>query len=145
MTNTFYANPEGLDPLNQNNDMNYSTPEDLLILAREIIKNYPKILDIISQKEYDVNKSSGGFNHKAVNTNKLLEEGVSCSGKPLKILGGKTGTTDYAKKNLLLITGSPNNNGYLINIILGSDDNFSDMKNLIGWVCDSYEWQASAT
>lgn len=141
MGNTFFANPAGLDPVNQDQPMNHSTPEDLMILTRKIIEKYPEILDAMSLKEYDIYKSSGGFNHKAVNTNKLLEESLTCNGNALKIFGGKTGTTDYAKRNLLLITESPNDEGFLVNIILGSDDNFSDMKNLVGWVCDSYEWQ----
>ena len=103
--------------------INYSTVKELLVLAREIINNYPEILEITSLPQYDIKTASGGFNHTAVSTDKFLtddNEKLSCQDEPLKILGGKTGSTDLSKKNLLLITEAPNKvgHGYVITIVL---------------------------
>ena len=115
----------------------------MLVLAQEIINNYPEILEITSLPRYDIKTASGGFNHTAVSTDKFLSddnEKLSCQGKPLKILGGKTGSTDLSKKNLLLITETPNKVGWLVTIVLSADDNFKDTSRLINWICDSYDW-----
>lgn len=140
---TYYDNPVGLDPTSQKEIINYSTAEELLVLAREIINNYPEILETTSLPRYDIKTASGGYNHTAISTDKFLadeNEKLLCQGEPLKILGGKTGSTDLSKKNLLLVTEPPNGRGYLITIILSADDNFKETKNLINWTCESYEW-----
>ena len=80
-------------------------------MTKEIIKNYPQILEITSLPEYDIKTASGNYNHTAVSTDKFLSdenEKLSCQGEPLKILGGKTGSTDLSKKNLLLVIEPPN-------------------------------------
>jgi len=140
---TYYDNPVGLDPTSQKEIINYSTAEELLILAREIINNYPEILEITSLPQYDIKTASGGYNHTAISTDKFLSdenEKLLCQGEPLKILGGKTGSTDLSKKNLLLITEPPNKFGHLITIILSADDNFEETKKLANWICESYDW-----
>jgi len=140
---TYYDNPVGLDPTSQKEIINYSTAEELLILAREIINNYPQILEITSLPRYDIKTASGGYNHTAISTDKFLSdknEKLLCRGEPLKILGGKTGSTDLSKKNLLLITEPPNKVGHLITIILSADDNFEETKKLTDWICESYDW-----
>ena len=55
-------------------------------------------------------------------------------------MGGKTGSTDLSKKNLLLITETPNKVGRLITIVLSADDNFKETSQLVNWLCDSYDW-----
>ena len=140
---TYYDNPVGLDPTSQKEIINYSTAEELLILAREIINNYPEILEITSLPQYDIKKASGGYNHTAISTDKFLtgeNEKLLCQGEPLKILGGKTGSTDLSKKNLLLVTEPPNKVGHLVTIILSADDNFEETKKLTDWICESYDW-----
>ena len=143
-----YDNPVGIDPASKKEIINYSTAKELLALTREIINNYPQILEITSLPEYGIKTASGDYNHTAVSTDKFLSdenEKLSCRGEPLKILGGKTGSTDLSKKNLLLITEPPNGHGYLITIILSADDNFKETKNLINWLCDSYDWPKEDT
>lgn len=142
LLSTYFNNPVGLDPKDIRDELNYSTAADLLAIAKEVKENYPQILEITSLPEYNVHNSDGWFNHVAVSTDKLLASNeLACDGAPLKILGGKTGSTDLAKKNLVLITGSPNPEGYLINIVLSSDDNFEDTKKLARWMCESYQWR----
>ena len=145
---TYYDNPVGLDPTSQKEIINYSTAEELLILAREIINNYPEILEITSLPQYDIKTASVGYNHTAISTDKFLtgeNEKLLCQGEPLKILGGKTGSTDLSKKNLLLITEPPNKVGHLITIILSADDNFEETKKLTDWICESYDWPEPET
>lgn len=140
---THYDNPIGLDPSSKKEIINYSTAKDLLVLTKEIINNYPQILETTSFPQYDIKNISGGFNHTAINTNKFLSdenEKLLCKGEPLKILGGKTGSTDLAKKNLILVLESPNGHGHLITIILSANDNFLETKNFVNWLCDSYAW-----
>ena len=105
---TYYDNPVGIDPTSKKEIINYSTAKELLILAQEIINNYPEILEITSLSQYDIKTASGGYNHTAVNTDKFLSDEdenkkLLCQGEPLEIMGGKTGSTDLSKKNLLLV------------------------------------------
>lgn len=144
---TYYDNPVGIDPSSKKEIINYSTAKDLLSLAKEIINNYPEIFDITSLPRYDIKTASGGFNHTAISTDKFLtdeNEKLSCQDEPVKILGGKTGSTDLSKKNLLLITETPNKVGRLVTIVLSADDNFEETSQLINWLCDSYDWPRPA-
>jgi len=115
LNDTFFSDPTGLD------SKNISTANDLTKLAKYILKGYPKILDTSRLKEMDI----PGFG-KIANTDQLLDEipEVICS---------KTGFTADAKGCLLLIVNNPKNNGYLINVILGADDRFLEMRKLINW------------
>ena len=115
LENTFFADPTGLSP------KNISTANDLAKLAEYILKNYSKIADISRVKELDVPKFG-----KVANTDELL-------GQIPEIVCSKTGFTTQAKGCLLLVVSNPKNNDYIINIILGADDRFSEMKKLIDW------------
>ncbi len=147
MITTHYDNPVGLDPTSKKEIINYSTAKELLVLMEEIIKNYPEILETTSLPQYDIKTVSGGYNHTAVSTNKFLsdeKEKLFCNDEKAKILGGKTGSTDLAKKNLILALESPNGHGYLITIILSAGDSFSETKNLVNWLCENYDWPKPA-
>ena len=115
LENTFFADPTGLSP------QNVSTADDLVKLAEYILKNYPRIADISRVKEFYV----PGFGEVS-NTDQLL-------GEIPEIVCSKTGFTTQAKGCLLLVMNNPKDNGYLINVILGADDRFSEMKQLIDW------------
>jgi D-alanyl-D-alanine carboxypeptidase (penicillin-binding protein 5/6) len=115
LENTFFTDPTGLS------SQNVSTANDLAKLATHIVENYPKIADI--SREEKINVPNFG---EVVNSNQLL-------GEIPEIICSKTGFTTAAKGCLLVVINSPNNNGYLINVILGADDRFSEMKKLINW------------
>lgn len=145
---TYYDNPVGIDPASKKEIINYSTAKDLLVLAQEIINNYPEILEITSLPRYDIKTALGSYNHTAISTDKFLtdeNEKLLCQGQPLKILGGKTGSTDLSKKNLLLVAEPPNKVGHLVTIVLSADDNFKDTSKLVNWLCDSYDWPEPST
>lgn len=117
LSKTFFADTTGL------NHNNVSTAKDLSKLASYILsnKNYSKIVEISKTKELEIPEFG-----KIVNTDQLLEEipDIVCS---------KTGFNTAAKGCLLLVIDKPDNNKYLINIILGADDRFLEMKKLISW------------
>lgn len=119
LKSTFFADPTGLSP------ENISTASDLVKLAKNILMNYPKIAVISGLKELYV--PDFGI---IKNTDELLGEipDIVCS---------KTGFTKAAQGCLLLVTRpegySPEDDKYLISVILGADDRFSEMKKLINW------------
>jgi len=113
MDNTFFADPTGLS------SQNISTAGDLTKLAGHILRYYPKIAQMSRVKELYV----PGFGN-VVNTDELLNE------IPNAVLS-KTGFTTQANGCLLLVTSNPQNNDYLINIVLGADDRFAEMQKLI--------------
>ena len=101
-----------------------STVLDLVLLSRYLFENYPLFREIISIREFDLYLEDGAFHHKLINTNKLL-------GEVPTVIGGKTGWTKDAKGCVMVIEANPENEDYLIHIVLGSDDRFEDMKKLI--------------
>ena len=115
LKNTFFADPTGLS------DRNISTANDLSKLAEYILKNYPKIVEISGTRQLFV----PGFG-TIDNTDELL-------GEVPEAICSKTGFTPEAKGCLLLVLNNPKNNDYVINIILGADERFSEMKKLINW------------
>ena len=115
LKNTSFADPTGLS------SQNISTARDLAELAQYILKNYPKIASISKEKEFYV----PGFG-KVENTDQLL-------GEIPEIVCSKTGFTPEAKGCLVLVINNSKNNSFLINVILGADDRFSEMRKLINW------------
>lgn len=122
MENTFFINPTGLDG---KESFNYSTVSDLTKFARHLTEDEEKhlILEISTLAEFE----------NSVNTNRLLGE---ISG----IIGGKTGETRKSGDCLLLITQAPENKGYIISVVLNSQDRFEEMKKLIDWIQYAYRW-----
>ncbi len=135
LLNTYFVNPTGLDPDDPQGPINYSTGKDLSLLASYIVQTYPQIFDILAVSQQDL-LQKGQFHHTMENTNELL----SFEGWPTLVVGGKTGWTPLARGNLVLVLEGPKDRGYLVNVILGADDRFSQMKTLVNWVYDSFLW-----
>lgn len=132
-SNTFFVNPTGLDPRKPNEKIDYSTAEDLAKITDYLLKNQPSIWEITQKPDFNLYTLDEVFHHKILNTDELL-------GKIPEIIGGKTGDTKQAGGCLILILESPNKRGFLINVILGSDDRFGNMEKLISWVKTAYKW-----
>jgi len=121
LQDTFFVDPTGLSA------GDVSTASDLVKLAEYILSNkkYSKISDVSKLRGLTIK----GFGN-VENTDELLAEipDIICS---------KTGFTTAAKGCLLVAigpTGLPSkNNDYLINVILGADDRFSEMRKMINW------------
>lgn len=113
LINTFFVEPTGLS------DENISTASDLANLTEYILKNYPRVLWTTTTKELNI-EGVGVIS----NTNEIIEE------IPI-IEMGKTGFTDSAKGCLIMVVKNIQENSHIINIILGSEDRFLEMKKII--------------
>lgn len=125
MLQTNYVNITGLDPISTSTNINTSTANDLAKLLIYIQKIHPEILKLTVNSKYNFCDIKN-YCKEITSTNKLLGD-IAIK---YKIIGGKTGSTDLAKKNLALIMEFPDNM-LLVNIVLGSSDNFSDTLSLI--------------
>ena len=138
LNNTYFFNATGLDQDNPSGNSNYSTAEELVKLALFILRENPLILEISANPTFDLYDSRGVLHHQLQNTNKLFRD-ESSSWKKL-IIGSKTGWTEKSQGCLILVLKAPKNEGYIVNIILGSPDRFSDMKELTDWVYSAFKW-----
>ncbi|MBC2021727.1 D-alanyl-D-alanine carboxypeptidase [Listeria booriae] len=111
---TKYVNATGLD---NNGEESMSTAGDLLILAKELISDYPEILETTSRTSY-VTKD-GNTVHT---TNDLLQENAVDG-----LDGLKTGFTDQA--GYCLIATAVQNGDRLIAVVLGSRTDNDRMKS----------------
>lgn len=126
MFDSSFLDPAGLD------DRANSTAYDLLKLVRYALR-YPFIWNALVQKEAAIASEDGGIVHHAKNTNQLL-------GVMPNIIGGKTGYTEAALGSLILLVDVPGQNDTIISIVIGSQERFSDTRNILEWVTSAYHW-----
>lgn len=134
MAATVYANPSGLD----DDGPNLSSANDLLTLVKTILRLQPEIFKITREPSAAIVNTDGQTDHVAHTTNELLVKKPVAW--PAEIVGGKTGTTNLAKTNLVLVLRDKQSGGKLINIVLGSEHNFDDMTKLVNWVYENYQF-----
>lgn len=128
----------GVDPEIDLTYINHSTVFDIYKLARYIKENNSDIFYITSQNEISLFNIDKNFIGTIRNTNKLLGDQEI----PFHIIGGKTGETDLAKQNLVVVTEAPCG-GKIFNIVLDSQNRFDDMKKLLLYINNSYDWSCS--
>jgi len=134
---TYFYNPTGLDPGDGSSSVNYSTADDLVKIARLLILKYQPLLAISRLPEYDLYSRDRTLHHHLLNTDKF----VNVDGLPARLLGGKTGQTDLALKNILLIfETAPLDDDYLVVVVLGAADHFQAAERLLNWVYQAYEF-----
>lgn len=125
MKNSHFTDPAGLEEKNQ-----YTTPFDLALAARKLLKNQ-YLSKIVSTKEITISDVDFKYFHKLTNVNKLLGE--------IAGLGGlKTGYTKEAGENLVSFY-KKNNHQYII-VILKSLDRFNDTTNVIRWLEENIDY-----
>jgi len=125
MRNSFFKNPAGLDDFGQ-----YTTPYDLALAGRELLKN-KQLAKIVSTKSITISDVDFKIFHELKNVNKLLGE--------LPGIGGlKTGYTLDAGENLISFY-KKNHHQFLI-VILKSQDRFKDTKNLVDWINSNIDY-----
>lgn len=135
LLNTHFVNSIGTDPDYYDSQINLSTAFDVYKLTKYIEENKPELLAITKLQEYEILDADGNFISKIKNTDQLLLRGDL----PFSIIGGKTGETPKAKKNLSLVTNAPCE-GKIYSVVLGSEDNFMDMERLLRYINNSYTW-----
>ncbi len=125
MEKSYFKNPAGLDDFNQQ-----TTPHDLALAAREILKN-SLLKNIVATKEITISDIDFKYFHRLANVNKLLGE--------IQGIGGlKTGYTENAKENL--ISFYKKNGHQFIVIVLKSDDRFADTINIVKWIDEDVDY-----
>lgn len=137
LNNTHFFNPTGLDPAPGSEKINQSTVFDIYKLLKYISENRNNIFSILKKKEYRLRDINGNFIVELHSTDKLLsDESVA-----LRVLGGKTGETPRAKTNLAIVSEAPSV-GRVTSVVLGSPNNFEDMRKLLKYIKDSFVWQS---
>jgi len=126
MLGTSFQNPIGFDDPQQ-----YSTADDLAILARKVYK-IPIVQNTAVLTKATVSSVDQKETHDLESTNELLNS-------YLKVFGLKTGTTDAAGQCLISIVESPSGHK-IMNIMLNSPSRFNEAKLLSQWIFDNYSW-----
>ena len=135
LENTHFINPVGVDPDPGSEDINYSTASDIYKLLRYIFENRADIFSILEKSSYEFTDITGVHKITIVTTNKLLDD----SEVALDVLGGKTGETPLAKQNLAVVSVAPSR-GRVISVVLGSEDSFGEIREILGYIEESFVW-----
>jgi D-alanyl-D-alanine carboxypeptidase (penicillin-binding protein 5/6) len=125
LSHTHYVNVTGLDPLKGETGLNVSSVSNLAKIIIYINKNYPTIWDITRNGQYNF-CSIDNVCKLVVSTDKFLND----PNFDYRIIGSKTGQTMLANKNLALIL-EPLDGIFLVNVVLGAEDNFADTRTII--------------
>lgn len=126
---THFVNPSGL----HDND-HYTSAYDLYLIFNECLK-YDSFIDAIRQRSYSISyKDASGeiIENYYTTTNQYFVDAYDYPDS-VRVLGGKTGTTDEAGSCLILYDVDKNSQGY-ISVILGADDSdelYSEMNILL--------------
>lgn len=123
LTRTHYFNESGLD-LSPTQAGAYGSTRDMAMLLEYVFKKFPNILTPTTNSEIDI-RSEDNIVHHAVNTNEGVEHITG-------IIGSKTGYTDLAGGNLVIIFDVGLNHPVVI-AVLGStrEGRFTDVHELI--------------
>lgn len=130
LINSNFSDPAGLE-----DSKSFSTAYDFSSFIKYLRNNpsYDVIWEILKLKTYSAKSKNNIASHEFKSTNSFLDE---LDG----VIGGKTGYTSNALGNLLLVLNGPNDIE-IIYLIMGSNDRFGDMRKLIDWVKESWEWK----
>lgn len=136
MTQTTVTNATG-----QDEEGNISTAKDLTLLAQHALKN-ELIAKVVSTPFKQVKNSTGSATHNLVNTNVLLRQDSPYSRfVPNKtVTGVKTGTTDNAKQNFVVLFTLPKGQKIFV-VVLGSDNRFLEVALVREWVVKHFAWK----
>ncbi len=125
MKNSHFDNPAGFDSLNH-----YSTPFDIALASRELLKN-PYLAKMTAIKEITISDVDFKYYHHLINVNNLLGE--------VPGLGGlKTGYTEEAGQNL--VSFYKNNGHQFVIVVLKSEDRFAQTKEIINWINNNIDY-----
>src|SRR5436305_718159 len=125
MYDTHYMNPHGLLQ-----DGHYSSAHDLAVIGR-ISMNIPLLQQTSASKAFHIPATADHAEHFFINNNQFLwwYPGVN-GGKP-----GWDGDT-----NFIQVVSCIHNNHHLIGITMHTKDWWTDMRDLMNWGFDSFQW-----
>lgn len=136
MHDTQFVNVTGLDPRMGSEKMNYATASDIAGLLQYIFENKKDIFAILKKRKHTITEINTGKITLIETTNELFTD----QEKPLQVLGGKTGTTPKAKHNLAIISRAPLQKGYIITVVIGSENSFIDTQDLLRYIKNAFIW-----
>lgn len=124
LEHTHFFNESGLDR-SANESGAYGSTRDMAMLFEYVFKKYPDVLTGTTNTTLNI-KSEDNITHHAVNTNEGVEHITG-------IIGSKTGYTDLAGGNLVVIFDVGLNHPVVI-AVLGStkEGRFTDVQELVG-------------
>lgn len=119
-TNTHFVNPHGL-----HNAEHYTTPYDLFLIFRECLK-YPEFRALMNQGYYSTSFKSkaGEARYIEVPSTDNYLTGASDPPAGIRVLGGKTGTTDQARSCLIILSENADGREF-ISTVFGAPDHAS--------------------
>ncbi len=134
MEETHFINPSGLDSLER---ANLSTAYDLHQMAL-FLMDYPLFWEIMSLPSFRLYSENRRVYYEIYNTNLFLYNSYFNQIPDWRedMVGGKTGRTHRAGECLLLVLETED--GYIVNVILGSQDRFREMERLNNWIYKAY-------
>lgn len=132
LKDTHFCTPSGLEKDGQE-DQCYSTAYDIARIAANSL-NYGLIWDIMKIPEGRFYSTDGKYMHEMKNTDLLLGEIPNC-------IGGKTGFTPMAGKSLMMGSQDVTGRHKVISVLLDDENRWEDMKKLVSWIFDNYEWK----
>jgi D-alanyl-D-alanine carboxypeptidase len=132
LQDTHFCTPSGLE-IDGQEDQCYSSAYDISRIAVASLK-YNLIWDIMKMTEGTFYSTDGKYMHQMKNTDLLLGSIPNC-------LGGKTGFTPLAGKSLMMGTVDPSGKHRVISVVLNDENRWEDMKTLVNWVFNNYEWK----
>ncbi len=132
--NTYFHNPSGLD---HGDETNRSTAREIANLSRYILE-HTELFEISLLPYYRLYSLDKTIYYDVLNTNELLLLEDASWGE--RLIGGKTGRTRRAGECLVLLLKSPENNGYIVNIVLGASSRAQEMRKLVEYVESSYSF-----
>lgn len=132
-THTNFVNCNGLTDENH-----YTTAHDLYLMFAEAMK-YPEFVTIMNTPSMEINYSSatGEYISKTITTTDKYLTGEYATPSSVVVLGGKTGSTNAARK-CLMIYGTDSSKTPYIAVIMGAEDEptlYHMMTNLVDDVC----------
>jgi D-alanyl-D-alanine carboxypeptidase (penicillin-binding protein 5/6) len=132
LKDTHFCTPSGLE-IDGHEDECYSSAYDLARIASYSLK-YKQIWDIMKIPDGQFYSVDGKYMHEMKNTDMLLDQLPNC-------IGGKTGFTPLAGKSLMLGSTDPTGKHKVISVILNDESRWDDMKKLVNWIYNNYEWR----
>lgn len=128
LVNTNFADVTGLS------DKSFSTARDLAAFIKYLRTNsaYNEIWGLASKTDYSTESRNGLGRHEFKSTDPFFSEFND-------IIGGKTGYTNAALGNMMLVLKGPQDTE-IVYLIMGSTDRFGDMRKLVNWANTSWQW-----
>lgn len=132
LIDTHFCTSSGLEIDGRENEC-YSSAYDIARIGVASMK-YKLIWDTMKISEGQFYSTDGKYMHLLKNTDLLLGNISNC-------LGGKTGFTPLAGKSLLMGSTDATGKHKIISVLLNDEDRWEDMKLLMNWINNNYEWK----